>query len=808
MTIPAPLAGFANYPAFINYKIVPKSEGGTNKFVIDSATGEVVNAHNERYAKTYDQALATGHPVGLVIREGHGVFFIDLDHCFVNGQWLPGVNEICSMFAGAFIEVSSSGDGLHIIGRYAGEILHSCVRRADKIYGFKIELYTKGRFCAMTIAGASGDINSVHTDALRRFAGTNFPPKLAKEGEDAEWTDGPHESWSGPDDDDMLIAKMMSTQSIASAYGSRASFKDLWEANVTVLSKLFILNENNATAEWDESSADLALANHLSFWTGGDCERINRLMWKSALVRPKWEKRKTYIRDTIVMACASTENYYNDKRSTTKPEPELKIDQGIPPESPNGSVDEREIGGFLFVDGQREYFKGCTYVEDVNMILAPDGSLLNQAQFNARYAGHKFPTEIDGSRPTNKAWDAFVLSTLIRFPKVRGSCFYPKLAPSSIVELDGQSFVNTWRPLLINRVAGDITPFLNHLRLLYPDERDQKILLSYFAFIAQFPGTKAHWCPLLQGVEGNGKTFFSLAMQYCVGRRYTHWPKASELGSKFNEALYGKLLVCVEDVFTAEKAAMFETLKPMITGEVLEIEGKGIAKVTREICFNFILNTNHRDGVRKTGNDRRIAPFFSAQQDRQHLARDGLNEQYMMKLYHWARDHQGFAIIADYLHNYVIEDELNPGGVANRAPETTSTAEAIAYSLGGVEQEVASMIEQNAPGFANGWVSGYHMSQLLRRLNKEGAIPPRKRDEMMQTLGYDWHPHLVGGMPAQSIPGEGRPKVYIKRDHISRSLETSNRIVRAYMEAQSRSSDVQYNVPAPPPTSIDGSVKW
>lgn len=802
MTLPPPLAGFAAYQGFINYKLAPKPKGGVDKLPVDSS-GSVIDSQDFRHVKTYIDAAATGLPVALVIRENHGVFFIDLDHCYVNGAWLPGVSEICGMFPGAFVEVSSSGDGLHIIGRFEGELHHGCVRHADKIYGFKVELYTKGRFCALTMTSAIGDINSFHTDALRNFATVNFPPKPGKVGEDSEWTDEPREDWSGPEDDAALIKKMIASKSAAAAFGGRASFKDLWEKNSVALALAWAPNENNANAEFDESSADLALANHLAFWTGCDCERMNRLMWQSALVRDKWEDRKTYIHDTIVNACSSTENVYNDKRST--PKPEIKMADGVAPASPDGSVDTREVGGYLGLDQQINYFTGCTYIEDVNMVLVPDGSLLNQAQFNARYAGHKFSTEVDGSRPTTKAWEAFVLSTIHRFPKVRGSCFYPKLVPSQIVEIDEQSFVNTWRPLKIIRTPGDASPFLNHLAKLYPQQRDRDILLAYFAFIAQFPGTKARWCPLLQGVEGNGKTFFSLALQYCVGRRYTHWPKAAELDSKFNEALYGKTLICVEDVFTGERDSMFETLKPMITGNQLEIEGKGIAKVTREICFNFILNTNHRDGVRKTANDRRIAPFFGAQQDKHHLKRDGLDEKYMMNLYQWAEQKGGYQIIADYLFNYKIPDELNPAGECNIAPETTTTREAIMYSLGGVEQEVLAAIEQQQQGFCGGWVSGYHISMLLRRLNKENAIPPRKRDEMMNAIGYDWHPNLAFGVPTQMVPGEGRPKLYVARDHLARNISTSAAIVRAYMEAQHQPMDLNFKISPPP--GIDGSVR-
>ena len=41
-----------------------------------------------------------------------------------------------------------------------------------------------------------------------------------------------------------------------------------------------------------QSEADLALCNHLNFWTGGDPQRIDRLFRQSGLMRPKWDEQR------------------------------------------------------------------------------------------------------------------------------------------------------------------------------------------------------------------------------------------------------------------------------------------------------------------------------------------------------------------------------------------------------------------------------------------------------------------------------------------------------------------------------------
>ncbi len=42
----------------------------------------------------------------------------------------------------------------------------------------------------------------------------------------------------------------------------------------------------------DDSAADMALVDHLAFWTGGDAQRIDRLFRRSALMRAKWDERR------------------------------------------------------------------------------------------------------------------------------------------------------------------------------------------------------------------------------------------------------------------------------------------------------------------------------------------------------------------------------------------------------------------------------------------------------------------------------------------------------------------------------------
>ena len=175
------------------------------------------------------------------------------------------------------------------------------------------------------------------------------------------------------------------------------------------------------------------------------------------------------------------------------------------------------------------------------------------------------------------------------------------------------------------------------------------------AACVQHQGVKFQWAPLLQGTEGNGKTLFTRCVAAAVGRRYTHYPKAMDIDNKFNGWLMDKVFIGVEDIFVPDhRREVLETLKPMITGgDGLEIQLKGVDQITADVCANFMLNSNHKDAIRKTRNDRRFAVFFTAQQSAEDLARDGMAGDYFPNLYEWLRG-GGYAAIAYFLSTYDI----------------------------------------------------------------------------------------------------------------------------------------------------------
>lgn len=301
--LPDALAPLGAYRQFIAYVLSPRNDGTgkVDKFPVDCRTGKVADAHDPAIWTDAQTALNTvnawGAPygVGFVFTEHDPYFFLDVDGCLLpdGSDWSPTAKTLLQWFPGAAVEVSQSGRGLHIFGTGV------CPPHGKKNKTFGLEFYTSKRFVALTGLNAVGNATANFSHVLPTFVAQFFPP--GADVDDTDWTDGPAEGWAGPRDDEQLINVALRSSSAAAAFGNKASFRDLWEKNVDVLARVYPETGGKARP-FDESQADAALAQHLAFWTGNDCERIVRLMQRSALVRDKWE-REDYMVRTITRAC-------------------------------------------------------------------------------------------------------------------------------------------------------------------------------------------------------------------------------------------------------------------------------------------------------------------------------------------------------------------------------------------------------------------------------------------------------------------------------------------------------------------------
>ncbi|MFE2549012.1 bifunctional DNA primase/polymerase [Streptomyces sp. NPDC059355] len=128
-----------------------------------TVAGMAASSTDPRTWSTHTDAAASSAGVGLgfVLSDEDDIVCIDLDHCLnpLTGRLAPWAAAVVRDAGATYVEVSPSGDGLHIWGRaYVRQGRR--IRRPD---GTAVEIYGTGRYIAMT-GRRHGNAPSLLTD--------------------------------------------------------------------------------------------------------------------------------------------------------------------------------------------------------------------------------------------------------------------------------------------------------------------------------------------------------------------------------------------------------------------------------------------------------------------------------------------------------------------------------------------------------------------------------------------------------------------------------------------------------------------
>lgn len=431
-------------------------------------------------------------------------------------------------------------------------------------------------------------------------------------------------------------------------------------------------------------------------------------------------------------------------------------------------------GQTIWHDNMDRLFRDCWFIQRQDAAYVKGHGVLTATSFDTVFGGFEFPTTIEGSKKTRSAWDAFRLSPSWACPIVYDICFRPDRTPGAVIDIEGRQFINTYEPVTTRRIQGDPSRFVDFLRKLLPDPRDFQILTSYMCALVQNPGRKFQWWPVLQGIKGNGKTMILTVLAHAVGQRYTHLvnPEAmGKTGNQFNMWVQGNLLVGVEEIFVSDQRHILETFKPLVTNVRTTLEGKGRDQTTGDNFANGLMLTNHKDGVPISDDERRYAIFWTAQQEIDDFARDGMDGSYFPDLYDWLHgrgayshlgDSYGLSVVNQWLATTPPVEQFNPAGLCQRAPETSSRAAAIKESLGTLEQEVLEAIGEERVGFRGGWVSSHALRGLFAQMRMN--IGPKRYRSLMAALGYVQHPAFADGRVTSALQDGTRPRLYVRKN--------------------------------------------
>lgn len=604
MIAPA-LEALTAHRQFILYKLSPDEDRpGKTKKTPCAASGHTASAQDSANWMSADSALrfaqqfGAGYGVGFVITPESKVFCLDIDGCLqADGQWSQLSRDLCGMFPGAAVERSVSGKGLHIWGSYSGDMpLHGC-----KNVGLGIELYTENRFIALGRAeDATGNVDIDCSLALQCAAALYFPQSAGRS-VDIGWTDVPVDEWRGPTDDDELIRRALASKSAAAAFGGRASFADLWNNNGAALMHAYPAEGRM----YDASSADAALAQHLAFWTGLNCERIRRLMERSGLAREKWD-REDYLHRTILGAVARQEEVFIDEAARRREQIDeaMKIGEGS---------DEIRLAGTIPID---EMLGRFVFIQDGQQVVD-----LQQPQYVAALADWK--ATFKASMTTLEVKGQFNFDGTPKLKTYETAALWEKNAKRQIAHAvtfkgggkrvtrdpKGREALNTWSPVDRSVQPGDASPFLEHVGYLFGEDAPR--FLDWLAHIEQRPGELPHhgWVHI-SDTHGTGRNWLAgVVARLWPGYAAINFDLSGMLRTGFNDRLSSKLITVVDEIREGGNDAKWdnaETMKRVITEEYRTINPK-FGRIREEFnACRWLVFSNHISALTLDEHDRRF----------------------------------------------------------------------------------------------------------------------------------------------------------------------------------------------------------
>ncbi len=663
--LPAALAAMGNYRQFIVYMSQPSRTrpGKIDKFPCDYRTGHVADAHDPNIWTDHVTAIAAaarlgvGYGLGFVFTESDPFWFLDLDNCLLpdGTDWTPVAKSLCSALSGCAVEVSQSMRGLHVFG--SGPVpAHAC-----KNLTWGMELYHSGRFVALTGHGAVGDCAFDASAVMSGVVAAYFAPG-ATTGDDAMWTTEPDPEWCGPTDDGELIRRALRSRSVGAAFGARASFADLWNADVAVLGKCY----PDEVRAYDASSADAALAQHLAFWAGKDCARVERLMRQSQLARDKWE-REDYLPRTIIGAVSRQMEVFVDEAMRRR----VQIEQAV---SIGEGSDVIRLAGEMSLDAMLPRF---VFIQDGQQVVD-----LNHAQHVSALADWKAAMKasvtsievkdkwnVDGS-PVTKCYETTALWEKSVYRQVAMTVTFKAGEKRVTRDPETKEALNTWSPIVRTGPVGDPSLFLEHINYLFGVDAER--FLDWLAHIEQHPGELPHhgWLHI-SDTHGTGRNWIaSVVARLWPGYAAINFDLGGMLHSGFNGRLSSKLIAVVDEIReggTNAKWENAETMKRTMTEEHRTINPKyGRQRVEFNAC-RWLIFSNHIGALTLDDNDRRFNVVRNEAQAK--------GASYYSRLYAALKDHAFIVGVADMLAKRDLS-EFNPGAhaVMNEAKEAVVDA--------------------------------------------------------------------------------------------------------------------------------------
>ena len=314
--------------------------------------------------------------------------------------------------------------------------------------------------------------------------------------------------------------------------------------------------------------------------------------------------------------------------------------------------------------------------------------------------------------------DAVTLAAKVHpIPTVSGRMYWPGNGRVFSETGSGLSYLNTWSDGKCGGVeaapegsfaVGDDSVegqacalFLRHLERTVADEKERALMLDWMAWVYSNPGSRVRWALLLWGIEGNGKSYFHRVLTWLMGRD-SRTVAASLIEERFTDWAEGCRLIGIEEIRVSgtNKWRTLDKMKPFISNDEIQVEGKGKSARVVPNFASYMLFTNHADAIPIGDGDRRYFVIFTRHRTEADLLEEHGGEagvgRYFQTLFDVSR--AGVAGIGRLLLDHQYSDDFDPHG---RAPNSSGKTEMRMLHLTEEDDALADALEKFRGPFIN-----------------------------------------------------------------------------------------------------------
>lgn len=197
--------------------------------------------------------------------------------------------------------------------------------------------------------------------------------------------------------------------------------------------------------------------------------------------------------------------------------------------------------------------------------------------------------------------------------------YFPNL-DDKVVTIDNFKILNSFNSKTVPEAACEYTEeglkaielVKKHIKFICGNSKNALILTEWIAHQIQFPGKQILWSPVIQSVQGTGKSFFGELLRCCLGDRNVGTVSPTQVVSDFNGWATGVSVNVLEELRVKghNRHDAANALKPLITDRMIQINDKGVKQFMAYNTTNYLCFTNYKDSIPLDSEDRRWWVIF------------------------------------------------------------------------------------------------------------------------------------------------------------------------------------------------------